>query len=260
MQNLDKKKSFGELLKFWRNQKRISQLDLSMELDVSSKHISFLESGKSNPSRNMVMKIFSFFKLPLRQRNYLLVSAGYSPEFSEEPFSSSKLKIVRDAFERILKKHEPYPALVIDTSYNILMKNTGYDKIIQKFAGKHVIKKFNNSIEIIFSEDGLRKYVKDFPSVAQFLLARLREEINYSQNEELIKLYNKISKGKKFENPNFFIGELNLPVITLVFEKDKKRASFFTVLSTLGTPLDVSAQELRLELLFPLDEETKKIF
>jgi len=264
MQNLMKSErkheSVGDMLRFWRHSKRISQMDLALNIDISSKHLSFVETGKSKPSRHLVLKIAHSLKLPFRHRNAFLIAAGYAPEFREEPFDGQKMEIVREALRHMMEKHEPYPAFVVNTGYKILMTNSGYDQIVKFYAGEDVLKKYDNAIQILFSEDGLRHYVKDWPAVEHFLLARLQEEVVSTQNAELIALYKDMSQLRTNDDQIDFQIDNNLPIMSLILEKNSKKASFFTTITTLGTPLDLTTQELRIELLFPSDEETKKMF
>jgi hypothetical protein len=189
-----------------------------------------------------------------------LIAAGYAPEFEEQPFDGQKMEIVRGALRRMIEKHEPYPAFVVNTGYKILMKNSGYDQIVKFYAGENALKKYDNAIRILFSEDGLRNYVKGWPAVEQFLLARLWEEVVLTQNAELIALYKEISQLRTSDAPMDFQIDNNLPIMSLILEKKSKKATFFTTITTLGTPLDLTTQELRIELLFPSDEETKQLF
>lgn len=264
MRNLVKKEkkheSVGEMLRFWRQLNRISQMDLALDIDISTKHLSFVETGKSKPSRDLVLKIAHSLKLPFRHRNAFLIAAGYAPEFEEQPFDGQKMEIVRGALRRMIEKHEPYPAFVVNTGYKILMKNSGYDQIVRFYAGENALKKYDNAIRILFSEDGLRNYVKGWPAVEQFLLARLWEEVVSTQNVELIALYKEVSELRTSDDPIDFQIDNNLPIMSLILEKKSKKASFFTTITTLGTPLDLTTQELRIELLFPSDEETKQLF
>jgi len=255
-----KHESVGEMLRFWRQLYRISQMDLALDINVSPRHLSFVETGKSNPSRDLVLKIAHSLKLPFRHRNAFLLAAGYAPEFEEQPFDGQKMEIVRSALGRMLEKHEPYPAFVVNTSYKILMKNSGYEEIVRFYGGEDTLKKYDNAIRILFSEDGLRNYVKGWPAVEQFLLARLWEEAVSTQNAELIELYKDISQLKGSSAPVDFQIDSNLPIMSLILEKNSRKASFFTMITTLGTPLDLTTQELRIEFLFPSDEETKRMF
>lgn len=264
MENLLKfgkmQESVGEMLRFWRQLNRKSQMDLALDVDISSRHLSFVETGKSKPSRNLVLKIAHSLKLPLRHRNAFLLAAGYAPEFEEEPFDGQKMEIVRDALHRMLEKHEPYPAFVVNTGYKILMTNSGYDQMIKYYAGENAFKKYDNAIRILFYEDGLRPYVKDWQAIEHFLLARLWEEVVSTQNSKLIALYKEIVQLRTNNGPIDFKIDNNLPVMSLVLEKDSQKARFFTTITTLGTPLDLTTQELRIELLFPSDEATKQLF
>lgn len=255
-----KQESVGEMLRFWRQLNRKSQMDLALDVDISSKHLSFVETGKSKPSRHLVMKIAHSLKLPLRHRNAFLLAAGYAPEFEEEPFDGRKMEIVREALHRMLEMHEPYPAFVVNTGYKILMKNSGYDQMVKFYAGEKALQKYDNAIRILFSEDGLRPYVKDWPAIEHFLIARLWEEVVSTQNSALIALYQEVEKLKTRQAPIDFTMDSNLPVMSLVLEKNAKKASFFTTITTLGTPLDLTTQELRIELLFPSDKSTKQMF
>jgi transcriptional regulator with XRE-family HTH domain len=255
-----KNESVGNMLRFWRKLNRISQMDLALNIDISPKHLSFVETGRSNPSRDLVLKMAHSLKLPFRHRNAFLLAAGYAPEFEEQPFDGQEMEIVRGALRRMIEKHEPYPAFVVNTSYRILMKNSGYDKIVKFYAGENAIKKYDNAIRILFSEDGLRNYVISWTVVEQFLLARLWEEVVSTQNAELVALYKEISQLRRSSEPVDFQIDSNLPIMSLTLEKNSRKASFFTMITTLGTPLDLTTQELRLEFLFPADEQTKQLF
>lgn len=258
--NEEKMESFGEMLRYWRQLKKISQMDLAMDVDVSSKHLSFVETGRSKPGHDLVLKIANSLKLPYRHRNALLMAAGYAPKFQEEPFGGSKMEIVREAIQRLIDNHEPYPAFVVDTGYKILMKNSGYDHFVKFYAGDAALRKYDNAIRILFAEDGLRPYVRDWPSVEQFLLARLRDEMISSQHGELLMLYKEITSHRNNENTIDFRLDSGFPIMNLVLEKNSLRANFFTMITTLGTPLELTTQEIRIELLFPSDEETKQMF
>jgi transcriptional regulator with XRE-family HTH domain len=260
MKSEKKQESVGEMLRFWRQLNRVSQMDLALDIDISPKHLSFVETGKSKPSRNLVLKITHSLKLPFRQRNAFLIAAGYAPEFEEQPFDGQKMEIVRGALRHMMEKHEPYPAFVVNTGYKILMKNSGYNKIVKIYAGENALKKYDNAMRILFSEDGLRNYVKGWPTVEQFLLARLWEEVVLTQDDELIALYKGISQLRTSNDPINIQIDNNLPIMSLILEKNSKTASFFTMITTLGTPLDLTTQELRIEFLYPTDEETKQLF
>lgn len=263
MQNLmelRKNASAGDLLRFWRNFNRMSQLDLALEVGVSSKHLSFVETGRSQPSRNLILKIAHSLKLPLRHRNGFLKAAGYASEFGEEPLNGEKMEIIRHALWRMLEKHEPYPSFVVNAAYDILMTNSGYEQMIKFLAGEYALQKYRNVYRMTFAEDGLRPYIKDWSGVEQFLLNRLWDESAATQNSELFSLYGEVARQRNSEAQIEWHVDDNMPVMNLTFEKDAIKASFFTTITTLGTPLDLTTQELRIESLFPADEDTKKLF
>ena len=264
MQNLmeitKKNESAGDFLRFWRKFNRMSQMDLALEIGISTKHLSFVETGRSNPSRNLVLKMAHSLKLPLRHRNAFLKTAGYASEFGEEPFNGEKMEIVRQALQRMLEKHEPYPAFVVNAAYKILMTNSGYEQMIKFLVGEHALKKYDNVYHLTFAEDGLRPYIKDWPGIEQFMLNRLWDEAASTQNSELFSLFEEISRLRTIEGPMDFQVDDNLPIMSLTFEKDVMKASFFTTITTLGTPLDLTTQELCIESLFPADEDTKELF
>jgi transcriptional regulator with XRE-family HTH domain len=255
-----KNESVGDLLRYWRKFNRMSQLDLALEVGVSTKHLSFVETGRSKPSRKLALKMAQSLKLPLRHRNSLLKVAGYAPEYGEEPFNGEKMEIVRHALRRMLDKHDPYPAFVVNATYTILMANLGFDQMIKHLVGERALKKYDNVYHLTFAEDGLRPHIKDWPRIEQFMLNRLWDEAVSTQNSQLFSLYEEISKLRTLQEAMDFQVDDNLPIMSLTFEKEDMEASFFTTITTLGTPLDLTTQELRIESLFPADTETKELF
>ncbi|MCG9875756.1 MAG: helix-turn-helix transcriptional regulator [Leptospiraceae bacterium] len=258
--SLKKNQDIGNLIQFWRKLNRISQMDLALNVGISSKHLSFIETGKSKPSRDLIVRISNTLKLSLRHRNAFLRAAGFSAEFSEEPLSSSKLATVHQAIQSILTKHEPFPGIVVDQKYNILLKNNGFEKMIEKFLGPNNRNKYNNSFKILFAKDGLRNYTQNWNFIEQFLLSRLMNEIIETQNNDLVKLYNEITQVKNKTTSFSLQMDASLPYINLSFKKENTIANFFTMITTLGTALDLTVQELRVELFYPSDEATKKLF
>ncbi len=260
MQSRKKNESVGDFLRFWRKFNKMSQMDLALEVGVSTKHLSFVETGRSMPSRKLILKMAHSLNLPLRHRNSFLKAAGYASEFGEEPFNGEKMEIVRQALQRMLEKHEPYPAFVVNAAYTVLMSNSGYDQMINYLLGEHALKKYDNVYHLTFAEDGLRPHIKDWPRIEQFMLNRLWDEAVSTQNSELFVLYEEISRLRTIQDPMDFQFDDNWPIMSLTFEKDAMKASFFTMITTLGTPLDLTTQELRIESLFPADEDTKELF
>ncbi len=261
MPNLkNKADSLGDLLRFWRQLKRKSQMDLALDVGISSRHLSFVETGRSRPSRTLVLKLAHALKLPLRHQNLFLKTAGYAPEFGQEPFDGQKMEIIRQALKRMITNHEPFPALVIDAAYQILMTNSGFDRMITFFLGETALHKYNNVYRMTFAPDGLRRYIQDWPVIARFMLVRLWEEALSTQNKDLFDLYEEVSKLETNEFPELFEMDTNLPMLTLTLTKESVTACFFTTVTMLATPADQTTQELRIESLFPVDEQTRRLF
>ncbi|MEM7345696.1 MAG: helix-turn-helix transcriptional regulator [Chloroflexota bacterium] len=250
----------GEILLYWRRLKKISQMELALTVDVSSRHLSFVETGKSKPSRALILRLAEALSLPFRQRNTLLRSAGYSAEFNNLPFDHSEMGLVHDALHSILAKHEPYPAIVMNAAYEILMKNSGFDRMVSWSAGEAALQKYTNIYRLMFAEDGLRPFFKDWPIIEHFVLARLLEEVMSTQNEALIALYDEIILLKTDATPVDLHIENNTPVSCFTLEKEGESASFFSTVMTFGTPINVTTQELRIESLFPVDDYTQQLF
>ena len=255
-----KSASVGDVLRFWRKLQKRSQMDLAYETGISPKHLSFVENGRSQPSRNLILRLASSLQLPFRHSNNLLTVAGYSSEFSEEPFSSENMGLIRMAQERMIKSHEPFPAFVINSEYTLLMKNAGYTQLVERLVGEEVANKYDNVYRMMFAEDGLCQYVVDWENIQKFVLGRLWEEAVITQNQRLISLYEEIAPDSNQKYPSRSDQDSGLPVMILTFEKDGVRASFFTTITTLGTPLDLTTQELRIESLFPADDQTIRLF
>lgn len=259
--NLQKKReSIGDMLRFWRRSKRVSQMDLALDVGISSKHLSFVETGKSHPSRGLVLKLVQALKLPLRHRNAFLTAAGYAAEFTEEPFDGQNMALIRQALRRMLDQHEPFPAFVVNTGYRILMTNSGYDRFITLFLGENALNEHHNLIHMLYAPNGLKQFIRDWPSVEAFLIARLQDEVISTQNSELIDVYETVSAMRDTLEPLDIPIDTRLPILSMTVEKEKISASFFTMMTTLGTPLDLTAQELRIESLFPADDKTIELF
>jgi len=252
---------FGSILRHWRESRRFSQLDLALQADVSSKHVSFLETGRNRPSREMILRLSTAMNLPLRDRNTMLSAAGYASAYSEKSLQSPAFHQLDEALQRMLDKHEPFPAIVMDADWLILRQNDGAARMSQifvtdapAFAG--------NAFELLFSEDGLQPYVQDWETLSSTLLMRLfREALDASQSPEKRELFEKIA-AMPTTPPNWRELASRLPsgpTIDLVLKKDDLECRFFTTITTFGTPQDITLQELRIESYFPADDGTRRL-
>ena len=249
----------GDILRFWRHQKRISQMDLAMDIGISTRHLSFLENGKSQPSKEMVLYLGQALQLPYRQQNSLLLAAGFAPQFKEQNLDSDELQVVHQALQQLLKNHDPLPALVINSRYDILMHNTGYESFIAALLGEHVLSEYSNALELFFAEDGLKPLIKNWQVAAPMLYTRVCEEAFSTQDPWLLDWVNSVD----FDMPAEGLGQVmnyGLPMFTLEISINGQRGRFFTTIATIGTPLDLTTQEIRLEMLYPADAATQRLF
>jgi transcriptional regulator with XRE-family HTH domain len=272
----------GNMLRHWRNVRGRNQLDLSIEAGISQRHISFIESGRSNPSRQTLLEIAQVLDVPLRERNNLLLSAGYAPVYSEVAWNSAQMQSVTKALERILHQHEPFPALVMDRYWNVLMTNKSAPRLFSCFIDMSRRKGPRNMLHLMFDPDGLRPFVEHWDEVAASLIQRVRSEatgrvIDERSKELLAALlaYPDVRTGlasparpnsgltgtasPQGRRADYTLGSAPLlPVIPLSFRKDDNVLNYFSMVTTVGTPQTVAAQELRIETMFPADEETER--
>lgn len=257
--------AFGALLKHWRSQRNFSQLDLSMASDVSQRHISFLESGRANPSRDMVLKLAAVLDIPLRQQNKMLTTAGFAPTYSEFDLSDPEVAPIRRALEFTLRQQEPYPALVMDRYWNQMMVNKGAENLLGwLLEGVHASEEIGpNLAKLMLHPQGIREHVNNWDAVANHLIYRVhRETLAEGQDEQSQQLFDELltypDVSDLWRSP--VTDNWQLPLVSTTFSKGEHQLSFFTTLTTLGTPQDITLQELRLECLFPADDKTEKQF
>ncbi len=254
---------FGPLLRQWRTARRMSQQQLAVESEVSTRHISYVENGKSSPSREMVLILASALDLPLRERNSLLSAAGFAPVYRETNLGAPEMRPVRQAFQIILSHHEPYPAIVLTRTWDLVEMNDAFARLFSLFfetpPTDPIVTK--NVMHSLFHPGGVRPYVVNWEEVAGILLDRLyRESILELETSESRKLMEALLA---YPGVSSRLREVDLAAtpevcITVKLEKDDVELEFFTTLTTLGTPMDVTAQELRIESYFPADEATGK--
>ena len=257
--------SFGQLLKRWRSQRNFSQLNLSLASDVSQRHISFLESGRAKPSREMIVKLSSVLDIPLRQRNKLLSSAGFAPIYSELDLSDPEVAPIRRALEFMLKQQTPYPAFVIDRYWNQIMANESALRFLQWLVGERKVPEAigPNLVKLMLHPQGVKSQVEDWEIVASHLVRRIHREVT-AEGEDVRSqsLFNEILSYPDVKDiwQSPLKENWQHPILNTTFLGAKERLSFFTTLTTLGTPQDITLQELRLECLFPADRETEAHF
>ncbi len=259
--------SFGALLKHWRDQRGYSQLDLATTSQVSQRHISFLESGRAKPSREIVLQLAAVLEIPLRQQNLLLTAAGFTPIHAETDLSALEMLPVRRAIDFLLRQQEPYPAIVVDRYWNLLLTNNATTRLLTLFVDpiklqKHFYRDGKiNLMQVIFDPQGLRPFIANWEELAEHLLQRLhREVLAEGENEHSHKLFNELMSYPNVSDlrQTSIRATQNTLLLTTHFRRDHLEWKFFSTIATLGTPYDITLQELRIECLFPADETTER--
>jgi transcriptional regulator with XRE-family HTH domain len=250
---------FGALLRYWRDRRSKSQLDLSMDAGVSQRHISFIESGRSVPSRQTLLGVAQALDIPLRDRNSLLLAAGYAPIYSESAWNAPEMASVTRALERMLRQHEPFPAVVMDRYWNVLMANESSPRFFSCFIDMAARKSPRNLLHLMFDPEGMRPFITNWEEVAKGLLERVYREsvgrlVDDKTKELLAALLAYPEVKPEWETVR---SQAAAPVIPLGFVKDGRALNYFSLVTTVGAPRTVAAQELRLECMFPADEATE---
>ncbi|MDR3419223.1 MAG: helix-turn-helix transcriptional regulator [Nevskia sp.] len=257
--------AFGHLLRETRGARKLSQLDLAVEAGISQRHLSFLESGRARPSRAMVLQLAESLELPLRVRNRLLVAAGFAPVFPQRPLDSEAMAPVRQALERLLAHHEPFPALVMDRGWNIVMTNRALDRLTAVLGDPDALWRKvcgdgpRNMLKLTFHPQGLRPLISNMTEVGAHLLARARLEA--LEEPAVARLLDEILAYPDIPS-RWKLGEVNAhppPVLATQMRLGELRLNLFTMLSTFGTPQDLTTDSLRLEHLFPADAESEAL-
>jgi transcriptional regulator with XRE-family HTH domain len=253
--------TFGELLRAWRTARGTSQLALSVRTEVSARHLSCLETGRAQPSREMVLHLAKTFDMPLRDCNAFLHAAGFAPMYRETPLDAREMGPVRDAIDLLLRSTEPNPTFVINRRADILECND---------AGRWILRTFNEDIgsfarpynigKLLVCEKGERAYIENWADVTRRALARLKRDLGgvharTPADEDLLKTI-AATQAELGEPP---VTEPLSVLYPVRFRRGDIAVNLFTTLATLGTPIDVTLQELRIEMFFPADEPSKRV-
>ena len=246
----------GELLRQWRERRRISQLDLSIQADISTRHLSFVETGRSSPSRDMVLHLADNLDVPLRERNHLLLAAGYAPVFGESALDSPQMAAVRQAVRLVLKAHEPYPAVVVDRKWNLVDANATI-ALLTAGAAPALLAPPVNVLRLSLHPQGVAPRIVNLGEWRAHLLSRLRREVAVTADPDLTELLDEL-REYPCDDP---AGNVEVPrpgevVVPLRIRTEAGQLSFFGTVATFGTPLDVTVAELSIESFFPADPET----
>jgi len=246
----------GVLLREWRTARRMSQLDLALEADISSRHLSYVETGKSQPSREMVVRLAEALAMPLRERNALLLAAGYAPGYPETRLNTAHMAQIRRAIQLTLEHQEPYPAFVFNRYLDILETNTAAVRVAEFLIGGST---HANMLHQLFDPKDLRRAVRNWEEIASDMMRHLHEALAANPFDakmrglldDLLRYPGVPSQWRSHDTTS-----PPPPVLTVEFKKDDRRLRFFSTFTSFGTSGDVTIDELRMECAFPADEET----
>jgi len=252
----------GVLLRYWREMRGLSQLDLSVNTAISQRHISFIESGRSVPGRQTLLNIAQSLDVPLRERNTLLLSAGYAPIYSEAGWNEQEKSSITNAIGRLLRQHEPFAAIVMDRYWNVLMVNTAATSFFSRFIDMEARTGPRNILHLILDPQGMRPYVANWEMVAWSLIQRAyRETVGHvidAQTQQLLSAllaYPDVRPEWKWQG--IYGSTSSMPVVPIGFIKDGSVLNYFSMITTVGAPQAVAAQELRIECMYPADDQTE---
>ena len=241
----------------------MSQLDLALAAEVSARHVSFLETGRSRPSREMILRLGSTLDVPLREQNAMLRAAGLEEAFADPGPEAPLPPAVERAIERMMAQHEPFPLVVFDRKYDIVRLNGGAARLLPLFvADPAALEPPANAMVLLFDPRGVRPYVEDWPQAARAMLARLHREVLASGGDaELGALLQRMLEfpgvPASWRQPDLEVP--SEPTLAVRLRRDATRVAFLTTVTTFSAPQNVALEELHLESWFPLDDETSRV-
>ena len=248
----------GDLIREWRQRRRLSQLDLAIAANVSSRHLSFVETGRSRPTSEMILHLAEHLDVPLRDRNALLLAGGFAPAYPERGLAEPELHAVKNALKRVLDGHEPYPAAVVNRWWELVDANAG----IALFTGgvsPELLAPPVNVLRLSLHPDGMAPRIANLPEWRAHLLARLHRQAEATGDPRLFSLYSELEaypggQGDQGAQPP-------LPtdvVVPLRYRTAQAELSFLSITAVIGTPMDVTVEELAIESFYPADPQTAK--
>jgi transcriptional regulator with XRE-family HTH domain len=252
----------GRLLRQWRERRGMSQLGLAAEAEVSARHLSFLETGRAQPSREMVVLLSQVLEVPLRGRNELLAVAGYAPIYRETALDAPAMAQVRRALGFMLRQQEPYPAMVVDRHWNILMTNDATSRVMGLFLDPSAAAAVGspNAMRLSYHPQGLRPFIVNWEATAATFIQWLHRDLLRTGDPETRHLLDELLSYPDVPRPlqTLDLDASGEPFLAIELRKDHIHLKFFTTLASLGTPHDITLQELRVECFFPADEPTEE--
>jgi transcriptional regulator with XRE-family HTH domain len=254
--------AFGRLFREWRTRRRVSQLDLAVEAGVSSRHVSFIETGRAQPSREMVLMLARVLDVPLRDRNELLMAAGFAAMYRATDLDSPALEQARRALDFMLRQQEPYPAIVVDRNWTILKANDGAIRLVETFTDPSAASEWaGNAMRLMFHPGGFRPHIVNWEAMAAALIQWLHRDVlsglGGAETRRLLdELLSYAGVPQRWRLLDLDVS--TAPFLAIEFAKGDLNLRYFSTLTTLGTPHDITLQELRVEAFFPADAETEE--
>ncbi|MFV9636777.1 helix-turn-helix domain-containing protein [Mycobacterium neumannii] len=244
--------TFGAMLKQWRGRRRLSQLDLAVAADVSPRHVSFIETGRSTPSRTMVLRLAEVLDVPRREQNQLLMAAGLAPVHPERSLDDPDMAAIRAGIDRVLFAYNPFPCVVVDRGWQIVRANEGAGVLMDGVAPELLERP--NALRIALHPDGLALRIRNLAQWRHHLIERLRREVAVSGSDELSSLLAEIDSYPGGSDGSSDLGSVAVPLE--LSTPDGRLLTFLSTVTTFGTALDLTAAELSIEAFLPADEAT----
>ena len=249
----------GELLRQWRQRRRLSQLDLAIAADVSARHVSLVETGKSRPSAEMVLRLAGQLDVSLRDRNRLLLAAGFAPRYTERPLDGDALSAARHAVGRVLRAHEPYPALVFDRRWNVLMTNRAVEPFFADVA-PDLLRPPVNLVRLGLDPRGLAPLVVNLADVRAMFRSRVGRQLAAVPDPELTALYEELLALGPGDEADQTIEPGSDVVLPMIIRVGGRELRLFSTITTFGTPMDITLDEVAIESYYPADAESAAYF
>ncbi len=258
----------GELLRTWRRTRRLSQLDAALVCEISQRHLSFVESGRAQASREMLLRIAEGLEIPLRERNRLFIAAGYAPLYDERRLEAVDMESIRGALALVLSHHEPYPAIVVNREWDLLMANNGAVKLLSLLGDLETLWREvcgdgpPNVFELCFHPRGLRPHIVNWQEFAPPLIRRAQREAAANNSERLRGMLAALREDPALPGHWHEVDwSVSLPpVLPMLLDFEGVPVNLYSMISSFGTPQDVTTDEIRIESSFPVDEPTKAFF
>jgi transcriptional regulator with XRE-family HTH domain len=256
-QQVQQRYLFGDLLREWREARKVTQMHLANRAEVSPRHLSFVENGRSAPSRGMVIRLAEHLDVPLRGRNQMLLAAGYAPEYSEGDIQSPQLSMVMQAIRKVLQGHDPYPAVVVSRDWNLLDANASV-ALMTEGVPQELLAPPCNVLRLTLHPQGLAPRILNLPEWRDHVMERLERQIRSSGSQDLTDLYRELSSfgaptGSDRDSLRTGIGDV---VVPMRLRHGDRVLSLFSTVTMFGTPRDITVEELAIESFYPADAET----